>query len=187
MGYWAKDQATEYLDRRELDIASRRVSVDGALSDMQLPDVLIAVTLAPFITSVATVLGTGLGERIEEVAVRILRHVPRPAILTRSMSFLGAQVEAGDISTEEEVADLVESSLTVTAEGGTRIQLSTHTPVEALALLPAIDFTDIHGLGDVPTTVRWISDSWHAVSIKDGQITDVAWNPATRQWVTSWF
>ncbi|MFB6577407.1 hypothetical protein ACFCYC_08190 [Streptomyces sp. NPDC056402] len=53
--------------------------------------------------------------------------------------------------------------------------------MEALTLLPAIDFTEVQELGDVPTTVRWISHSWHAVSIKDGQIADAAWNPATRQ------
>ncbi|MCX4808637.1 hypothetical protein OG594_44895 [Streptomyces sp. NBC_01214] len=181
-----QDQVTAYLDKREFDIAYRRATAGGGLPSMALPDVLVAVTLAPFITAVAASLGSGLGGRIETVALRILRRVPRPAILNRSSMFLDAGEEPGD-PTEEDAADESRSALTVTAEGGTRIQLSTYTPVEALTLLPAIDFTEVQELGDVPTTVRWISDSWHAVSIKDGQIADAAWNPATRQWVTTPF
>ncbi|MFB7699755.1 hypothetical protein ACFYXP_29610 [Streptomyces sp. NPDC002466] len=115
-----KDQVTEYLDKQELVIAYRRASAGGSLPDIKLPEGLIAVTLAPFNTSVATALGTGLGERIEEVAVRILRRVPRPAILNRCWSVLSAQVEAGDISisSEKEAAELLRSVLTVTVEGG---------------------------------------------------------------------
>ncbi|MFB6577408.1 hypothetical protein ACFCYC_08195 [Streptomyces sp. NPDC056402] len=69
-----QDQVTAYLDEREFDIAYRRATAGGVLPSMALPDVLVAVTLAPFITAVAASLGSGLGERIETVALRILRR-----------------------------------------------------------------------------------------------------------------
>ncbi|MFI1726458.1 hypothetical protein [Streptomyces sp. NPDC020489] len=194
-----RDQVATYLNERDYYMASgapRDVPAGciaggpGDIPGAPLPptDVLVAITLAPFVTAVVASLGTGLGQRIEGAAVRILRHVPRSAILRRSRRLLRAQVEAGDAVTEEETGESVPSALTVTTEGGTRIQLSTQTPVDALTLLPDVDFTDVQELGDVPTTVRWLpgwpSARWHAVSIKDGHIVDVGWDPETRRWVT---
>ncbi|MFI1576843.1 hypothetical protein ACH4VQ_39385 [Streptomyces anulatus] len=179
--YKEQDRVTDYLDQKELDIAYRRITASGALPSMMPAFALATVVLAPFITSLMSALGDGLGKRIEDATVLILRRVPRPAILRRSPRIVDAQVEAGDVN---RVVDFIRSALSVTVDGGTRIQLSNYTPVEALALLPTIDFTDVHGLGDVPTTVRWISDQWHAVSIKDGQVAVAAWDPEIQQWST---
>ncbi|MEU9858876.1 hypothetical protein [Streptomyces sp. NPDC047974] len=182
-----RDQITAYLNEQEYYTGSGEPG-DIPGGPLPPPDVLVAITLAPFVTAVVASLGTGLGQRIEEAAVRILRHVPRPAILRRSPRLLQAQMEAGDAVAEEETGESAPSALTVTTEGGTRIQLSTKTPVDALLLLPDIGFTDVQELGDVPTTVRWLPDwpsaRWHAVSIKDGHIIDVGWDPETRRWVT---
>jgi hypothetical protein len=134
---------------------------------MGLPEVLVAVTVTPFVTAIASQLGTDLGVRIREALPLLLRRIPRSAILHRST---GPDTELGP------------SSLTVTSENGSRIEISDWTPVEALTALPQIDFSGLDGLGDVPATVRWISDRWHAVSIKDGVIVDVSWNPTSREW-----
>ncbi|CCK32900.1 hypothetical protein BN159_p19 (plasmid) [Streptomyces davaonensis JCM 4913] len=182
------DQVAEYLFERDDFIIGSGKPGDMPGGAIPPADVLVAITLAPFVTAVVASLGTGLGQRIEGAAVRILRHVPRSAILRRSPRLLRAQVEAGDAVAEEETGDSAPSTLTVTTEGGTRIHLSTRTPVDALTLLPDVDFTDVEELGDVPATVRWLpgwpSDRWHAVSIKDGHIVDVEWDPETRRWVT---
>ncbi|MFV8132701.1 hypothetical protein [Streptomyces syringium] len=102
--YGTQDQVTAYLDKAEFDLAYRRATAGGGLPSLSLPDVLVAVTLTPFITAVAASLGSGLGERIETAALRILRRVPRPAILHRSWMLLDAGEESGD-PTEEGAAD----------------------------------------------------------------------------------
>ncbi|MFI0990627.1 hypothetical protein [Streptomyces exfoliatus] len=179
------DEVTTYLNMLEVDTVYGGGGCERDIpgGPLPLPDVLVAVTLAPFVTAVAASLGTGLGQWIEGATVRILRHVPRSAILRRSPRLLRAQEVAGNTVAEEAV-ESAPSALTVTTEGGARIQLSTHTPVDALSLLLTVDFTEVQQLGDVPTTVRWFPSRWHAVSIKDGRIIDAEWDPETRQWVT---
>ncbi|MFE5482925.1 hypothetical protein [Streptomyces sp. NPDC056527] len=180
-----RDEVTTYLNEQEFDaVFGSGDPGDIPGGPLPPPDVLVAVTLAPFVTAVAASLGAGLGRWIEGAAVRILRHVPRSAILGRSSRLLRARDEAGDAVRANETDESVPPSLTVTTEGGTRIQLSTHTPVDALATLPTVDFTDVHELGEVPTTVRWIGSGWRAVSIKDGQIIDAEWHPESRQWIS---
>lgn len=142
--------------------------------------VLATATLAPFVAAVAASLGNKVGEGINEALLRILRRLPRPAILYRhSLLSSGLRRDGDDegLPSEEELR-----ALTVSTESGSRIQISTHTPDSAYSILLDIDFRAVHDIGDVPTTVRWIHDSWHAVSMKDGQIVLHRWDAATRRW-----
>lgn len=184
--YETGDTITRFLNDRELRIAYRKVAAAGASPMMIPPDVLVAATLGPFVTAVAAALGTSLGTRIEDAAVRIVRRLPRPAILHRSRRLAGAAAPERIDAAESGPSEADVQALTVTTESGARIQLSTYTPVAALALLPGIDFSAVQELGDVPTTVRWISDGWHAVSIKDGAMAIVRWDADTRQWDRTW-
>ncbi|MEU3503968.1 hypothetical protein ABZ726_25495 [Streptomyces hundungensis] len=161
-----QDKVTDYCSRAEVGAAVAKAHARGIYPMMGLPEVLVAVTVTPFVTAVASQLGTDLGGRIREALPPLLSRIPRPAILRRGTSPQSP------------------SSLSVTSENGSRIEISDWTPVAALTALPQIDFSGLDGLGDVPATVRWISDRWHAVTIKDGMIVDASWDPRSREWNT---
>lgn len=173
-----RDEVTKYFDGRELTAFAHVAQRAGVQPAPPFIEVLAAVALVPFVSAVASTLGTRLSSSIEEAVVTILQRVPRPAVLHIGRRLREPEPEA---SPREEVST-ASAPLIVTADGGARIQISSSTPVEALAILVGIDFSELADLGDVPATVRWIGSQWNAASVQDGTIIDVTWDPETRAW-----
>ncbi|MFB8143542.1 hypothetical protein [Streptomyces parvus] len=137
------------------------------------PEVLAVVAVAPFVTAVATSLGTGLGERIDRALHLLLQKVPRMAILVSRGT--GVQPPSG-LPTDP-------SPATLSLIEGPKIHIGSGTPTDALSLLPTMDFSDLANMGDYPQIVRWMDGRWHALAIKDEQIIDLVWDDEARQWV----
>ncbi|MEV6408818.1 hypothetical protein AB0M58_38765 [Streptomyces bobili] len=141
--------------------------------EIPAPEVLAVVAVAPFVTAVATSLGTAMGERIDRALHLLLQKVPRMAILVSRGT--GVQPPSG-LPTDP-------SPATLSLIEGPKIHIGSGTPTGALSLLPAMDFSDLANMGDYPQIVRWMDGRWHALAIKDEQIIDLVWDDEARQWV----
>ncbi|MGW6290797.1 hypothetical protein [Streptomyces sp. NPDC055107] len=137
------------------------------------PEILAVVAVAPFVTAVATSLGTVMGERIDRALHILLQKLPRMAILASRGT--GVQPPSG-LPTNP-------SPATLSLIQGPKIHLGSGTPTNALSLLPTMDFSDLANMGDYPQIVRWMDGRWHALAIKDEQVIDLVWDDEARQWV----
>lgn len=140
---------------------------------VNVPEVLAVVAVAPFVTAVATSLGTVMGERIDRALHLLLQKLPRMAILVSRGT--GVQPPSG-LPTNP-------SPATLSLIEGPKIHIGSGTPTDALSLLPTMDFSDLANMGDYPQIVRWMDGRWHALAIKDEQIIDLVWDDEARQWV----
>ncbi|WP_405812558.1 hypothetical protein OG524_36250 (plasmid) [Streptomyces sp. NBC_01520] len=141
--------------------------------EIAAPEVLAVVAVAPFVTAVATSLGTAMGERIDRALHLLLQKVPRMAILVSRGT--GVQPPSG-LPTDP-------SPATLSLIEGPKIHIGSGTPTGALSLLPTMDFSDLANMGDYPQIVRWMDGRWHALAIKDEQVVDLVWDDEARQWV----
>ncbi|WP_405185793.1 hypothetical protein OG582_00035 [Streptomyces anulatus] len=137
------------------------------------PEVLAVVAVAPFVTAVATSLGTVMGERIDRALHLLLQKLPRVAILASRGT--GVQPPS-ELPTNP-------SPATLSLIQGPKIHIGSGTPTDALSLLPTMDFSDLANMGDYPQIVRWMDGRWHALAIKDEQVIDLVWDDEARQWV----
>ncbi|MFD8406037.1 hypothetical protein ACFV1G_15325 [Streptomyces anulatus] len=141
--------------------------------EIPAPEILAVVAVAPFVTAVATSLGTVMGERIDRALHLLLQKLPRMAILASRGT--GVQPPSG-LPTNP-------SPATLSLIQGPKIHLGSGTPTDALSLLPTMDFSDLANMGDYPQIVRWMDGRWHALAIKDEQVIDLVWDDEARQWV----
>lgn len=152
---------------------SRVIHIGAGNMQMPAPEILAVVAIAPFVTAVATSLGTVMGERIDRALHLLLQKLPRMAILVSRGT--GVQPPSG-LPTDP-------SPVTLSLIQGPKIHLGSGTPTDALSLLPTMDFSDLANMGDYPQIVRWMDGRWHALAIKDEQVIDLVWDDEARQWV----
>ncbi|MET9116023.1 hypothetical protein ABZX38_17710 [Streptomyces longwoodensis] len=166
---------------------SRRLAqlhAQGIYPALFAPEVLVTALLAPFVAAVATSLGTSLGGSIEKALRTVLRKAPRQSVLGRRRRLLGWRERRHQGHEPDRSAGAGDTPATVTLahEAGAMIQITTWTPTGALTLLPTVDFSGLAALGDVPAIVRWMDDGWHAFSLKESRIVEVAWDEDAAQW-----
>lgn len=126
---------------------------------------IAGATLLPFLQSLAAVVGTRAGERLDGATHGILRR-----LLRRELEQAGP---GGDCPPR-----FLETS------AGTRIRLSADTPVEALPQLLAMTFEQLEqDSPDTQALVRWTPAGWLATVTRSGQLYDLTWDPEQTNWV----
>ncbi len=161
-----------------------KIHARGICPMLSSPEVLVTALLAPFVAAVATSLGTSLGGSIEKALRTVLRKAPRQSVLGRRRRLLGWHQRRHQGSAPDRFAGAADTPAAVTLahQAGAMIQITTWTPAKSLTLLPAMDFSGLAALGDVPAIVRWMDDGWHAFSLKESMIVEVAWDEDAARW-----
>ncbi|MFD9360043.1 hypothetical protein [Streptomyces sp. NPDC060031] len=135
-------------------------------------ELLTVVTLTPFVSAVAAVLGTKVGEGIDAALGRVLQKVPRMAILLSRSPGVDAPAEL----------PTTPSAVTLSYQQGPKIHITSTTPSEALTILPTMDYSGLTDLRGRFQIVRWIEGRWHALTIEGEEVVDLVWDVEARLW-----
>lgn len=134
-----------------------------------LPEVVTVLALTPFVAAISTSLGNAVGEFGRKELISILEKIPSRF-----------RRENRSLPSSDEPAKIV-----VSVEQGSRIEISSETPIEAYALLTRIDFSALSDLGgSVPPTILWENGTWVAYTFnaRREELIRARWNPEVRRW-----
>lgn len=134
-----------------------------------LPEVVTIMALTPFVAAISTSPGNAVGEFSQKELISILERIPS-----------GFRRENRSLPSIDEPAKIV-----VSVEQGSRIEISSETPIEAYTLLTRIDFSALSDLGgSVPPTILWENGIWVAYTFNDylGNLISARWNPEAGRW-----
>ncbi|MEU8669457.1 hypothetical protein OG333_37250 (plasmid) [Streptomyces anulatus] len=127
---------------------------------------IAGATLLPFLQALWGVMGTRIGERLDDTARGALRRILR------------RELEQGRARGNSPAPRLL------TTPGGTQIRLDADMPEEALPHLLDMVFERLEeGDPDAPALVRWTPAGWLATVARSGQLYDLSWDSQRSDWV----
>ncbi|WP_330476767.1 hypothetical protein OG301_00155 [Streptomyces platensis] len=125
---------------------------------------IAGATLLPFLQALWAVVGTRIGERLDDATRGALRRLLR------------RELEEGFGSSP--------TPRLLTTPAGTQIRLDADTPEEALPQLLSMAFERLEeGVPNAPALVRWTSAGWLATVARSGQLYDLTWDIERSDWV----
>ncbi|MGW7205965.1 hypothetical protein [Streptomyces sp. NPDC054837] len=156
---------------REFDRIHAQETKQAGLS---WPELLIGVSLSPFLQSIASAYGTRAAGSFGPWARRRVRRLIRREIgsATRSSREPGRRREA------------LRPVLQLEHENGVKVVLDDSTPVEAVTQLLQIDFLSLGSSYDHPPHLIWLSDwqLWCAQGTRGGEAFYSTWDPDQGDW-----
>ncbi|TXL83928.1 hypothetical protein [Streptomyces sp. IB2014 016-6] len=127
------------------------------------------MALTPFVAAISTSLGNAVGEFSRKELISILEKLPsRFRRENRSLPGIDEPTK-----------------IVVSVEQGSRIEISSETPIEAYTLLTRIDFSVLSDLGgSVPPTILWENGTWMAYTFNErwSELIRARWDPEARRW-----
>ncbi|QDQ10866.1 hypothetical protein [Streptomyces spectabilis] len=162
----ARGVLRERLALRQRAVEERKPRQAG----ISWPELLVGVSLAPFLQAVAGAYGDRLAGRLGPWTRRGVRRLIR-----REVRAHGREPQGGAPGPVLELVD----------EHGVRVLLDARTPAEAVAQLLHLERGELGAVYDRPPHVVWSGDAeqrWRAQGTRDGAAYYSAWDPERRCW-----